>query len=148
MTHCNQVGFYRTVDDLLTSSSVLRLKTLRHHYGSRYDHSLRVARRSYDLACKLGLDRRAVARAGLLHDLFFHDATCRPAHYGGGAAWKHPQEAVRNASDLTPLSKKEENIILSHMWPLSRSLPRSPEAWLVNVVDTAVAVGDLFRNRI
>lgn len=146
MPHCNQAEFDNVVGDLLTTSAVLRLKTLRHHYGTRYDHSLRVAHNSYALACKLGLDSRAVARAGLLHDLFFHDATCRPAGYHG-AAWKHPQEAVCNAARLTPLTAKEQNIILAHMWPLSRNLPHSPEAWLVNVVDTVVAVGDWLRNR-
>ena len=47
--------------------------------------------------------------------------------------------AARNAAKLTSLSKKERNIILSHMWPLGGALPRSIEAWLVDLVDTLCA---------
>ena len=41
--------------------------------------------------------------------------------------------------ELTDLSDKERNIILSHMWPLGGALPRSMEAWLVDAVDTLCA---------
>ena len=47
--------------------------------------------------------------------------------------------AARNAAALTPLSDKERNIILSHMWPLGGALPRSLEAWMVDLVDTVCA---------
>lgn len=47
--------------------------------------------------------------------------------------------AARNAAELTALSEKERNIILSHMWPLGGQLPRSWEAWLVDLVDTLCA---------
>lgn len=40
---------------------------------------------------------------------------------------------------MTELTQKERNIILSHMWPLGGQLPRSWEAWLVDVVDTLCA---------
>ena len=44
--------------------------------------------------------------------------------------------AARNARMLCGgLSPKEENIILSHMWPLAKRRPRSPEAAVVNLVD-------------
>ena len=49
--------------------------------------------------------------------------------------------AVRGAllHALTPLTPKERNIILSHMWPLGGALPRSLEAWMVDLVDTVCA---------
>ena len=43
------------------------------------------------------------------------------------------------AAARAALSEKERNIILSHMWPLGGQLPRSWEAWLVDLVDTLCA---------
>ena len=62
----------------------------------------------------------------------------RQAH-PGWQCFDHPRAAARNAAELTALSEKERNIILSHMWPLGGQLPRSWEAWLVDLVDTLCA---------
>ena len=50
-----------------------------------------------------------------------------------------------DAAQVTKLTRKEENIILSHMWPLGGALPRSLEAWLVDLVDTVCAGLELSR---
>ena len=66
--------FIEDVQDLLCSDAVQRLKLYVHHKsGTRFDHSLYVAYRSYRFAKKMGWDSRAAARGGLLHDLFFYD---------------------------------------------------------------------------
>lgn len=135
--------FQGVVGELLTTPSLLKLKEYRHHHGNRYEHTLRVAKASFFLAKKLHLDAKAAARGAALHDLFYHDKTCRPKGYHGPAIIRHPEEAARNAQALCPLSGKEKNIILSHMWPMSRHLPRSREAWLVDMVDTAIAIYEL-----
>ena len=41
------------------------------------------------------------------------------------------------------LSSKEENIILSHMWPLARRRPRSAEAAVVNLADKLCATAEV-----
>ncbi len=138
------IEFDNAVGDLLQRPEVQRLRAYRHHRTNRYEHTLRVARWSFRAARWLGLDERSAARGAVLHDLFYHDRTCRPAGYRGSALVRHPQEAVENARRLTRLSAKEEDIILSHMWPVSpRHAPHSAEAVLVNLVDDVVAVGDL-----
>ena len=58
-------------------------------------------------------------------------------------AWHHPKKAAKNAQTLTYLTGKEQNIIESHMWPMCKALPRSREAWLVNLVDSFVAMLDI-----
>ena len=110
------------------------------HHGpiSTLDHSLFVAYLSYRAAKVLGLDARAAARGGLLHDLYLYDSKDKSAH-PGWQCFDHPRAAARNAGELTWLSDKERNIILSHMWPLGGALPRSREAWLVDLVDTLCA---------
>lgn len=140
--------FNEIVGELRSTPEVQSLRTLHHHRNTnRYDHTMRVAELSFRWAKRLHMDKNAAARAAILHDLFYHDNTCRPANYRGWAAVKHPEEAVVNARKLTTLSPKEENIILSHMWPASRHAPHSREAVLVNVIDDIVAVRDYFRGK-
>lgn len=138
------IEFDNAVRDLLVLPEVQQLRAYRHHRTNRYEHTLRVARWSFRAARWLGLDERSAARGAVLHDLFYHDRSCRPAGYRGSALVRHPREAVENARRITRLTPKEEDIILSHMWPVSpRHLPHSAEAVLVNLVDDVVAVGDL-----
>lgn len=137
------IEFDNAVRDLLELPEVQQLRRYRHHRTNRYEHTLRVARWSFRMARGLGLDQRSAARGAVLHDLFFHDKSCRPEGYRGSAFVRHPEEAVENARALTQLTDKEENIILSHMWPVCPHAPHSAEALLVNLVDNVVAVGDL-----
>ena len=82
------------------------------------------------------------ARAGLLHDLYLYNARDR-RNYQGHQCFAHPKAALRNARALCgELTPKEENIILSHMWPLARKMPRSREAVLITVVDKICATAE------
>ena len=38
---------------------------------------------------------------------------------------------------------KEQNIIISHMWPLARRMPRCPEAAVVNLADKLCATAEV-----
>ncbi len=137
--------FVRTTGDLLRSDQVRMMGRWRHHGPvTTLDHSLFVAYLSYRAARALRLDAAAAARAGLLHDLYLYDSHDRSAH-PGNQCFYHPKAAARNAAALTRLSDKERNIILSHMWPLGGALPRSPEAFLVDLVDTLCAGLELCR---
>ena len=121
------------------SDAVRMMGRWKHHgHISTLDHSLFVAYCSYRAARALRLDETAAARAGLLHDLYLYDSRDTSAH-PGWQCFDHPRAAARNAAELTALSEKERNIILSHMWPLGGQLPRSWEAWLVDLVDTLCA---------
>ncbi|MFR5591215.1 MAG: HD domain-containing protein [Lawsonibacter sp.] len=131
--------FCRTTEELLGSDAVRMMGRWKHHgHISTLDHSLFVAYCSYRAARALRLDETAAARAGLLHDLYLYDSRDTSAH-PGWQCFDHPRAAARNAAELTALSEKERNIILSHMWPLGGQLPRSWEAWLVDLVDTLCA---------
>ena len=132
-------GFRQATRALLHSKQVRSMGRWRHHgHISTLDHSLFVAYWSYRLARKFGWDESAAARGGLLHDLYLYDSKDKSAH-PGWQCFDHPRAAARNAAELTALSDKERNIILSHMWPLGGQLPRSREAWLVDLVDTVCA---------
>ncbi|MCI8423850.1 MAG: HDIG domain-containing protein [Lawsonibacter sp.] len=137
--------FLQTTWELLGSPEVRSMASWRHHGPiTTLDHSLFVAYYSYRAARVLGLDAAAAARGGLLHDLYLYDSRDKSAH-PGLQCFDHPKAAARNAARVTRLSDKERNIILSHMWPLGGALPRSREAWLVDLVDTLCASLELAR---
>lgn len=141
----NLAAFTAQVSDLLATPQVQKMKTICHHGSmSCYDHSLFVSYLSFRLARRWGWDFRAAARGGLLHDLYLYDGH-DPAAHPGLQCFDHPVAALKNARSITSLSRKEENIILSHMWPAAKKAPHSREALLVNAVDTFCATVELSR---
>lgn len=137
--------FLDCVGDLLFTPEVQSMRHIPHHPGTCcYEHSVFVAYVAFRMARRWGLDYLAAARGGLLHDLYLYNSKDKSAH-PGWQCFDHPVAAWRNARELTELSQKEENIILSHMWPLARFRPRSREAALVDFVDTLCATLELCR---
>ena len=133
-----QSEFIDQIDDLLHTQAVQNLKYYAHHHRvTRYEHVLLVAQFSFRIARACGLDSRAVARSALLHDLY---------HGGKDSSYlrharNHPLTALRNALEVTELSEKEQNIIASHMWPLTfRHAPACREAVIVCLADKYCAV--------
>lgn len=131
------------IRSLLQNDSVRRLDTVMQHYKyTRLRHSLDVARRSFFLARVLGWDARAVARAALLHDLFFHAEGEGPC----SLLRSHPKIALENARGVCDLSPLEEDIILKHMWLLTWARPSYKESYLVTFVDKYSACAEFVRS--
>ncbi len=138
--------FKEICQPLARTPEVQKLKTEHHHrHVSRYDHSVHVARLAYKWAKILGLDYETCARAGLLHDLFMWRKFNDKEKWTPLPVYAYERDALRNAEELTDLSDKEKNIILSHMFPLGLELPKSREAWLVTIIDKIVAAEDMFQ---
>lgn len=128
-------SFFNSISHIVEDPDFQQTKNLRQHgWGSRYDHLIRVAWASYRLCSLLGLDEEAAARGGVLHDYYLYESSTVSGH------WKnHPAAALALADMSFPLGQKEVDIIISHMWPLSPVMPRSPEAYIVSAVDTLSA---------
>ncbi len=85
---------------------------------------------------------RAIARAGLLHDLFYYD--WRKTKFDLGThAFIHPRIALRNAEKLTELSPMEKDIIVKHMWGATVGLPKYKESFVVSLVDDYAAMDEV-----
>ena len=135
----NQVSYLDCVSDLLTTQQVASMKQWKHHFSvTTYDHSLFVSYMAFRLARRWKCDYRMAARMGLLHDLYLYDSHDPSAH-PGNQCFDHPVAALENARALLSLTPKEENIIVSHMWPLAKTMPRSREALIVNLADKVCA---------
>lgn len=131
------------VRDLLASGEVQRLREWRHHIGtSRFQHSLNVSYYNYRLCRLLGLDARAAARAGLLHDLFFYDRKTHEKIRNSHPA-EHANIALYNASTQFSISELEGDMILNHMWPMTPRLPRHAETFVITLVDKFCATVEL-----
>ena len=88
--------------------------------------------------CRIfGLDYRAAARAGLLHDLYLQK--WEETDVGRFRRLViHPQLALENARAFG-LSPMEEDIIGKHMWPLTAPLPYYKESYMVSLADKICA---------
>ena len=128
--------------DLFPAEGMELLKTLPQHGGvSVFDHSLAVACLCLYLAYRfrLRVDRRALVRGALLHDYFLYDwHVPDPSHRLHG--FTHPRRALENARRDFALNDVEENMIASHMFPLTPTLPRYRESLLVCLADKICAL--------
>ena len=132
------------VEDLLDHELVQKLEMYKHHHvTNRLLHSLSVSYRSYRWAKRLKLNTKAIARAGLLHDLFFYDCETKHEVGGKGHNFEHPRIALENAKKLTELSELECDIILKHMAGATRDVPKYAESWIVTLMDKHSCIAEL-----
>lgn len=130
------------ISDLMDNGVLSGLTDYQQHGDyTRLDHCFNVSHRSYKVCKHLGLDARAAARGGLLHDFFLYDWRTTKVEEGMHA-FAHPRVALRTANEHFDLTKKESDIIVKHMWPLTLRFPRYWESLIVTFVDKYCAAGE------
>lgn len=129
------------VEHILDNEEFLKIKKIEHHGISRYEHSVKVSYYSYKIAKALHLDYEEVARGGLLHD-FFLSPEKRSKKERLTSVFTHPAQAVETAKLNFNLTKKEEDMIRAHMFPINLTVPKYLESWIVSFVDKGVALNE------
>lgn len=136
-------SFDSIANEIINSDKYQALKSENHHGLSRYDHSLRVAKNTYRLSKRMKLDYVSATRGALLHDYFTNE------EYRNTKGMKkysmHPVIALNNAIREYKLNPIEENVIVSHMYPMGKIKPNCKESWLVSSVDKGVAIYECAR---
>jgi uncharacterized protein len=117
-----------------------------HKYESRQKHLLNVAYYALKFARPFRLDERVVARAALLHDFYPYQRFKKYTSYREHIR-RHPKEALRHAEEYFELTEAEKNIILCHMWPLTRQRPKYWEALPVVLADNFASIMENFYHR-
>lgn len=136
--------YLELIEDLINHVDVQRLESLVHHkVTNRLAHSISVSYSSFCWARRLKLDTRAIARAGLLHDLFFYEAETKHEVGGKGHNYEHPRIALENALKITPLSDLEQDIILKHMCGSTFDIPKYAESLVVTLMDKQCAIQEI-----
>ena len=131
--------FMNIASKVLFNEEFLKTKKIIHHGTTRYDHSVRVAYLSYKLSKIIGGDRKSIIKAGALHDFFLEEYDNNIVKEAKMLV-NHPSIAKQNAISYFGVNKKEENIIESHMFPMSNVMPKYKESWIVSIADKIVAL--------
>ena len=140
MTKHDETEFDRLFAEVNKDQKLNQMQAfIQHGQVTTYDHVIDVARMSYRINRKfrIGAREKELVRGALLHDYFLYDW-----HH-----WKwplhgpyHPKAALANAKRDFDLTACEENIIRSHMWPLTLfHFPRSKEALIVCIADKIIS---------
>lgn len=129
--------FNSLIQPIAENEEFLKTKDIKHHGLTRYDHSRRVAYFSYLVTKFLRLDYKETTEAALLHDFF----TTEVKEKNGIARLRqHPKHAVENAKKYFVLSDKQEDIIKTHMFPVTFTPPKYLESWIVDIVDDVASI--------
>ena len=140
------IEFYKIIEPIIIEKEFQRRKEYPHHINeSVYEHVIRVSYDCYKIGKRLGMDYKALTIAGLLHDFYE-----KPWQYSNEKkpffqkhAFTHAKEAVVNSKKyfgtdiITP---KVESIMITHMFPLNKKIPRNKEAWLLTLIDKADSI--------
>lgn len=125
------------IEDILENKEFLKLENIEHHGTNRLKHSKRVSYYSYKICKKMHIDYISAAREGLLHDFFFYENKSSKKDRIK-SLFTHPRKALENANKHFDLNDLEQNIIISHMFPINVALPQYLESWIVSTVDKIV----------
>ena len=135
--------------EILESPDFLREKEfMQHGKTSTYDHSVGVAEVAVWVArtLKLKVDYDSLVRGCLLHDYYLYDWHKADKSHRGHA-FKHGKTAGKNAEQDFGLNFIEQNMIHSHMFPLTLTLPRYKESLLVGLADKYCTARELIRKK-
>ena len=135
--------YKNTMSDLLTHEKLKSLDEYKQHYKcTRLKHSINVSYYSFYIAKLLKLDYMSAAKAGLLHDLYFHEKAGFKQNMK--MLRQHPKDALKNALEICDLSDKECDIIKRHMWLITLRPPKYKEGYIVSFVDKYCAAKEFF----
>ena len=154
MTKKTNIEFENLVSDILENEYFLETKKDIHHGTSKYEHSIRVAKLSYNLSKIFKADKKVTARAGLLHDFFFGTRKEKPEN----SYLRHPVTASLNAQKYFNVSELESEAIKTHMFhqvllkkifpfinhkekaSIKEFKPKSKEGWIICTSDMIVSI--------
>lgn len=121
---------------------------MQHGKTSVKTHCINVAQTAYFIAkkLKLNVNERELIRGALLHDYFMYDwhENNWPNKIHG---FTHPRKAFHEASKDFKLSKRERDMILHHMFPLTPCPPRHKEAILLCLADKLCAIKETIHRK-
>ena len=135
--------------DILLSPGMEQSKAfIQHGSTSVYAHSVAVALTCLAIVHTLHMhvDEHALVRGALLHDYFLYDWHEKDASHRLHG-FTHPKKALHNARRDFEIGKTEEDMIASHMFPLTGKPPSHKESWVLCLADKVCSAKEtVFRN--
>ncbi len=140
----NKKIYYNIYNEFYNVNKYRELKSMIHHGNNRLDHINRVSKMSFYLSKFLKLDYVSCTRGALLHDFFTSDDIKRNGKYKKFLK-NHPKIALENSRKYFELNEIEEDIIISHMFPVVKGKPKYAESKVVCLSDKLVSFYEFFR---
>ena len=143
--------FKDIIVSITSTDKFKKMKEIKQHrFTNCYEHSINVATRCFIYAKRMNMkvDLSSLVRGALLHDFYLYDwRENKKEHLNH--SYVHPRVALENARvEFGDLNKVEEDIILSHMWPVTFfRFPRYKESYLVCFSDKICAIEEFFGKR-
>lgn len=149
LSQTEQEQLYQILKEYDHHPEVQRMREfIQHGSVTTYQHCKNVVKVSFWMNRRfhLNADETALAVGAFLHDFYLYDWHTQGSFHGLRCLFEmhgfsHPISACVNARQYFQITKKEQNIISSHMWPLTfRHRPACREAVIVCLADKYCAV--------
>ncbi|MEG2457777.1 MAG: hypothetical protein RSB41_02680 [Bacilli bacterium] len=130
--------FYDIYNEFYNVEKYKKLSNEVHHGVSRLDHIGRVAKLSFSVSKHLHMDYVSATRGAFMHDFFTLEDFNKT---GEKSSFKtHPSLALKNAKKYFNTNSVEEDVVLKHMYPVTKERPKYKESYLVSIVDKVVSL--------
>ena len=134
--------FYIILSSVLKNDAYKLMKYESCHGTNKYDHMIRVAYKSFVYAKKKGLAYISITRGALLHDFAFNQQMDNDGLTKRKKLSKHPEYALNTSLNYFYLNDIEKDIIISHMFPIGKRIPRYKESYIVSYYDKKIALNE------
>ncbi|MBR1622451.1 MAG: HD family phosphohydrolase [Pseudobutyrivibrio sp.] len=129
---------------------VQKMKQFKQHGKiSTYEHVESVTRLSFWLNSRLhiGADDKVLTIGAFLHDYYLYDWHLTDEGHGLHG-FSHSNTAKENAIKHFGIGKRTQQVIESHMWPLTiTKIPKTREAWIVCIADKCISTRENLLSR-
>lgn len=133
----NNQEFLEIITPIIENCHFKELNKCIHHGITRYDHCLRVAYYTYKATKFMRLNYKEATIAAVLHDFFTDEVKDKNTYM---KLIKHPEFAIMNAKKYFYLTDMQEDIIRTHMFPITFRPPKYLESWIADIADDIAAV--------
>lgn len=136
----NDLEFISYIKEVISNPEFIKRKNYMHHENeSVYDHSMKVAYKSFLYAKKHNLDKKNITIGAILHDFYFKpwQENKEKKKFLKMHGFVHASEALENSIKYFPnlINDMTRDIILRHMFPLNITPPKYKESWVVTFMD-------------
>ncbi len=135
--------YYEIYNEFYKVNKYREMKSIIHHGNNRLDHISRVSKMSFFVSKKLHLDYISCTRGAMMHDFFVKEDVNKKEY--NKYLKNHPLIAYNNSIDYFNVNDVEENVIKTHMFPLTHVVPYYPESKVVCLCDKIVSIYEFFR---